>query len=87
MKPSPVSIGDYVVFADPYGVEHDALITQVWDNGGDSETYPNPGVNLVYVSGDESKHDQYGQQIERTTSVVHRTSQSAHGMFWRRIDE
>ena len=57
-----------------------------------------PSVNLVFVSGDEAKDDQYGRQIERDTfigcladaierdtSVVHRMNQSAHGNYWTQI--
>lgn len=42
-----------------------------------------PSINLVYVSDDGTKTDPYGRQIERSTSVVHKSNQSAHGMYWR----
>jgi hypothetical protein len=46
-----------------------------------------PSLNLVYVSDDPNKTDQYGRQIERgATSVVHQRNQAAHGRFWRFID-
>lgn len=44
-----------------------------------------PSVNVVYVSDDAGEHDPYGNQIKRNTSVVHRTQQSAHGMYWVNI--
>lgn len=39
-------------------------------------------MNLVFVTGDDSKTDPYGLQIERESSVVHRNDQGAHGNFW-----
>lgn len=76
MKPK---LGQSVVYCDPSAVDHDALITAVW-----SETC----VNLVFVSGDESKTDTYGRQIERQTSCSHADSGGqAHGNYWRFADE
>jgi len=46
-----------------------------------------PCINLVYVSGDEAKQDQYGRQIERESSVVHITNNSAGGFCWQWPDE
>lgn len=69
-------IGDPVIYVDQFGVPHDALLTQVWDQ---TEA---PSVNLVIVSADESKKDQYGRQIEHHTSVVHHSYQSAAGRKW-----
>ena len=71
-----VSVGDAVVFVDSYAREHEALLTAVH---GEGET---PSVNLVVVSMDENRRDQYGRQIEHHTSVVHRVNQAAHGMYW-----
>jgi len=72
MKPE---LGQKVVFCDPKGVDHDALVTAVW-----TETC----LNLVVVSDDESKKDNYGRQIERHTSVTHSTvAGQAHGNYWR----
>lgn len=71
-------IGDAVVFVDPVGVKHSAVVTAVWPQYGNP-----PGLNLVYASDDEAKSDTYGRQIERSTSVVHESKQAAHGMFWR----
>lgn len=81
-----MQIGDAVVFVDPVGVSHNAVVTTLFDNG-DPESYPNPSINLVYVSDDGSETDQYGRQIKRNTSVVHKSNQFAHGMYWRRVDE
>lgn len=38
-------------------------------------------LNLVYVAEDD-KQDPYGNQIARSSSVVHKSRQTAHGMFW-----
>lgn len=71
-------LGASVEFVDPTGNAHKALVTAVWGNPDD-----NPSLNLVYVSADETKTDQYGRQIERKTSIVHESRQGAHGNFWR----
>lgn len=82
-------VGEHVVFTDPRGVERSALLTCVH---GESQMIPardgveeqeyHPAVNLVFVTGEDSKTDPYGRQIERESSVVHRGDQSAHGNFW-----
>ncbi len=69
-------VGQAVVYVDPRGVRHDAILTAVWDSG------PTPSVNLVYVSDDPARNDTYGRQIERSTSVVNQSLQSAHGNYW-----
>ncbi len=76
-----MDIGSIVKFTDEYAVQHDALVTTVFDNGN-REKFPNPAINVVYVSKDASQTDQYGRQIVRKTSVVKKTNQSAHGYFW-----
>lgn len=76
-----VTIGQIVKFTDERAVAHDALVTSVFDNG-DQEKYPDPSINVVYVSKDGTQTDQYGRQIVRKTSVTHRSKQSAHGYFW-----
>lgn len=84
-----VKVGDAVIFVDPYGKEHIALVTTSW--GGTTvhpgDDGPKPSVNLVFVSEDETKTDQYGRQIERNTSVVHQSNQSAHGMYWKELND
>lgn len=79
-----VEIGDSVKFVDEYGVEHNALVTTVFSGGSahPGDDGPMPAVNVVYVTRDDTKHDQYGRQIERKTSVVNKAHQAAHGMFW-----
>lgn len=78
-----VKIGDIVTFVDPTSKEHNALVTAVWD-GGNPELYPNPSLNLTYVSDDPNENDQYGRQLKRqATSVVHESRQAAHGFYWK----
>lgn len=74
-----MEVGDHVVYVDPTAGEHQALVTAVWNNGT-----PVPSLNVVYVSDDPAATDQYGRQLaSRVTSVVHRSNQAAHGMYWR----
>ena len=73
-----LKVGDHVVFIDERFVEHDALVTRTWTSVGGL-----PGCNLVFVSGDESKDDPYGRQIERRTSIVHLSVQPAKASCWR----
>lgn len=72
-----VEIGGHVVWVDPMGVPHDALVTAIW--GGRDQ---NPSINVVVVNRDDGQTDSYGQKIQRETSVVHRVNQGAHGRFW-----
>lgn len=94
-----------IVYVDPRGVSHAALVTAWWGVaeaqtvGGGTETFGSPpphaytseagepGCNLLFVSSEADKTDPYGRQIERATSVVHRSKQPAHGGFWRWPDE
>jgi hypothetical protein len=77
---SMATVGSRVIYTDPVGREHDALVTADWGNT------PTGSINLVYVSDDEASTDQYGRQIERKTSVVHKESQAAPGNFWHGVD-
>lgn len=71
--------GDRVIYTDPVGREHEALVTAGWSAGC---------ANLVYVSPDESKQDQYGRQLEvRPTSCTIWSEHSAHGNKWRWPDQ
>lgn len=73
-------VGDRVMYHDPKGNPFNALVTTVW-----SQT-ENPLVNLVFVSGDENRQDGFGRQLERATSVGHKSG-GVHGYYWRRPDE
>lgn len=72
-----VYVGSGVTFVDSKGHEHNALVMCVH---GPADQ--NPAVNLVYVSSDPERSDGFGRQIERSSSAVHRNSQSAHGNYW-----
>lgn len=70
-----------IIYVDSKGVQHQALVTRWWDahfGGAATER----GCNLVYVTADETKTDPYGAQLERATSVVHKSAQPAAGSYW-----
>lgn len=71
-------IGEPVIFCDPRGNDHNALVTAVWTP---------TCINAVLVSADEAKTDQYGRQIERPTSICHASQMQAPGYYWRRPEE
>lgn len=76
MKPK---LGSSVVYCDPKGIDHVALVTCVW-----SDTC----INVVYVSDNPAEKDDYGWQIKRETSVTHATvTGQAHGRYWRHESE
>jgi hypothetical protein len=81
-------VGASVVYVDPQGKAHNALVNIWWT--GVNAYYSDgkePGCNLLWISSDPLKTDTYGQQIERATSVVHKSFQPAHGNFWCWPDE
>lgn len=73
-KATQEDVGRYVIFVDPTGGRHDALINAVW--GPDC-------INVVFVVKDSAQTDQYGRKTSKQyTSVMHGNIQQAHGMFW-----
>lgn len=72
MERKPMA-GDSIVYIDSYRQPHNALVTEGW-----SETC----VNLVLVSSNESERDSYGRQLDRQTSCVHRSCNSAGANCW-----
>lgn len=72
-------IGRPCIYVDPKSVEHSAIINACWSTIEDGIPH---SVNLVYVSDQEAKRDQYGRQVEHDTSVVHRSKQGAHGRYF-----
>ena len=73
-----LKIGDSVVYVDAHSQSRNAIVTQIW-KGMSGAKY---GCNLVVVSSEEDKTDPYGRQIERFTSVCHKSVQAAPGWFW-----
>ena len=69
-----VKIGDVVDLLDETGHQHWGLVTAVWEPAG---------VNVVFVSSDETKTDQYGRQVERLSSLQHQSTVGKQpGRFW-----
>lgn len=71
-------VGNRVIWHESTGTAHEALITAVWGP---------TCINVVFVSGDENKQDNYGRQIERATSCNHKSIMRLHGFYWRFEDE
>lgn len=74
-----LKVRDAVVFYDEFRRPHDALLVCIHSQGMSMaefhETHGSyPCVNLVWVSGDESRTDNNGRQLERQSSVVHKDS-------------
>ena len=69
-----VSVGDYVIWHEADGTACKAIVTAVW-----SQTC----INVVIVSPDETKQDNYGRQIERRTSCGYKNQNNVHGFYWR----
>lgn len=67
-------VGVHVVFVDPTGRAHDALVTAV---------HGSRCINLVYVLKDPTQYDMYGRKTNKQyTSVMHGSAQQAHGNYW-----
>lgn len=73
-----VKVGDCVHYVDPVGRPANALVTAVW-----SPTC----INVVLISDDSNKTDSYGRQIERYTSVCHKSNSPVHGNYFKHHDE
>lgn len=77
-------VGRPVIYADPVGKKHHGLITACWSVRQDNKPWC---VNLVYVSSDPNKTDQYGRQIERHATSVLRYHQGLPHGNWFRVAE
>lgn len=73
-----VKVGDHVIWHEADSSPFNAVVTTVW-----SETC----INLVFVSGDETKRDSYGRQIERRTSCSYKDLMNVHGYYWRFVED
>lgn len=79
-------VGDHVIYTNEVGVDRNAVVIAVWGDVAEQGSSPYggmPGLNVVMASADPDCTDIYGRQIERETSVVHKTDQPAHGCYWR----
>jgi len=65
-----VKVGSVVKYYDSHNKEHNGLVTAVWSQDC---------VNIVYVSDDENKQDQYGRQLERGATSIRRRSENDGG--------
>lgn len=94
MKEKYPKTGMSVLFMDEQRQIKSALITAVHGEAAYSETGElqyMPTVNIVTVSSDVTKRDVYGTQIERHSSVSHRSNNAYHesqtgqpvGMTWQ----
>lgn len=71
------NIGQHVKVVDEHGTTHDGLVTNRW----------NQTINCVFVTNDGAKTDQYGHQLERQSSCMHKSTSSAPGRYWYYPDE
>lgn len=71
-------VGAHVIFVDSQRNEHDALVT-AW--------HGKFCINMVFVSSDPLRRDDYGRQIEREPTSLSHQSQQCYGNFWRWPDE
>ena len=75
--------GQSVIYCDHQGIQHDALVTTCWgETSFEDDGTGAPCINIVYVSKQEGKTDSNGQQLERDSSVVHKSNQTAPGNWW-----
>lgn len=65
-----VKVGSVVKYFDEHNAEHNGLVTAVWSQDC---------INIVHVSNDENKQDQYGRQLERGATSVRRKSDNDGG--------
>lgn len=76
MEERILKIGDVVTYRDEHGVDHNALVTIVHGNTAQS------CINVVYLGDDETKHDSWGRQVERASSVQRKSDVTANGRYF-----
>ncbi len=80
---TPVAAGEPVRIVDEQYGEHVGLVTCVHGSFGGTFV---PCINVVYVSSDPAKRDPYGAQLERLSSLQHRSQGPASmprpGRYW-----
>jgi hypothetical protein len=82
-----VTVGQAIKVKDANGIEHDALVTNVWRGDNQSAEYDENNaclaINVVFLSSDTKKTDCYGRQSEHMTSTPHRSNVGeCPGYFW-----
>lgn len=87
MKTRTLEDGMAVKVADEYGRIHDGLVTNCWGIREVEDGKPGPCINVLFVTSDKTKRDQYGDQIERLSSTSHKLSTEAPGRYWFFPDE
>ena len=75
----PPVVGAGVLYIDAEAQPHAALVTAVWGSPRDVA----PSCNLVIVSTDPRRTDTMGRQLERVTSIVHRSRQPGPTGYWQ----
>lgn len=73
-----VHVGDIVIYTNPKGEDHNALVTAVWGA---------KCINLVYVSNNTSEGDGYGRQIKSESSSSYADVSRVHGNYWRFVED
>lgn len=82
---TPIAIGDAVKVVDENYVEHIGLVVAV--HGTFDSAYV-PLINAVYISADSAKHDPYGRQVERLSSLQHQSAAKGMprpGRYWANL--
>lgn len=98
MERREIEVGQSILFMDSQRIIKPALVTEVhgepyYNESGELEWLP--CINLITCSSNCAKSDDYGRQIERHSSVQHRSVNAYHeqthgfpvGMTWQFIDE
>lgn len=81
-----IEIGQHIKVVDEVGNLHDGLVTECWGQTVLKDGY-RPTINVVFLSADAAKRDQYGRQSEHLSSCQHKTMTTAPGRFWYFPDE
>ncbi len=79
--------GMHVKVVDEVGTLHDGLVTNCWGNNEVEDGKAGPTINVLFVTSDPTKRDQYGEQIERLSSCSHKLNSHAPGRYWYFPDE
>lgn len=100
MEKRKLKLGQSVVYFDSYGKPGKALVTNIFHQyvkaderhtglevEFDAVGGQYPCLNLLFISKDVTRRDDCGRQMERNTSVIHKTHTPAQGNYWIFEDE